>query len=464
MSNIRPPRKVDNPELRRVVDDIYKELIDIKKSVNQSYSGEPSKGSGKKGDIAVYKDSAGNNILACKTNDGWARIGLSVPKVHGEPFKGVGVDRDKIKLESTEALDLRNPTSHYPQIDMRNTGNDTSFGGYIKLGVLPKDNIAFTDAEVATSDKNLGTIQWQHLVQENTVGTPFEYGMIDCLATDTSAVSGRDSEIRIRSYKGNGAMNLTWSKGVLWFGSSDSSLSAAIDNATDTAVMNFRNEDTFRFSGGNADGEPLKLELWADSNNAGALLTPDNADKWLIQVADGGTMTYQSYISGSYATHLTITPHATATSSDITAAGTLSAGSHIYNGWHGHKTRIKILPRDFMVNDDSINSRVLFDEDAGGTRVAAAADELYATVAIPTGYKATHVRVFSSDTGLTVTAYEADINAAFDNSSNLGTGTPNAEMDITDLSSDDTNYLVIGVATAATDDLIYGGYVTIATI
>ena len=54
MSNIRPPRKVDNPELRRVVDDVYKELIDIKKSVNKSYSGQPSAGDGKKGDIAVY--------------------------------------------------------------------------------------------------------------------------------------------------------------------------------------------------------------------------------------------------------------------------------------------------------------------------------------------------------------------------------------------------------------------------
>ena len=52
----------------------------------------------------------------------------------------------------------------------------------------------------------------------------------------------------------------------------------------------------------------------------------DNADKWRVSVADGGTMTYDSYISGSYVTHMTITPHATVASSSISTLGSLASG------------------------------------------------------------------------------------------------------------------------------------------
>ena len=159
-----------------------------------------------------------------------------------------------------------------------------------------------------------------------------------------------------------------------------------------------------------------------------------------------------------------VTTGALTTSGNTSVTGTIEATDTIFNGWHGHKTRIKILPRDFLVNDDSINARVLFDEDAGGIRTAAVADELYATIAIPTGYQATHARIYSSDTSLTVTVYKTAIGVAFHVKNTLGSGTTNAEIDIEDTASDDTNYLVIGVATAAIDDLLYGGYITIEKI
>ena len=43
----------------------------------------------------------------------------------------------------------------------------------------------------------------------------------------------------------------------------------------------------------------------------------------------------------------------------------------------------------------------------------------------------------------------------------LSFNTSNTEIDITDVASDTTNYLVIQVDMAATSDLLYGGYVTI---
>ena len=53
----------------------------------------------------------------------------------------------------------------------------------------------------------------------------------------------------------------------------------------------------------------------------------DSADKWRVSVADGGTITYDSYISGSYVTHLTVAPNSTVASSVTTIHGTLTMGS-----------------------------------------------------------------------------------------------------------------------------------------
>ena len=98
MSKTRAPRKIDNPELKRVIDDVYKELNSIKDSIGTVYNGAPSESQGKVGDIAVYKDQFNKHILSIKTNNGWARIGMSIPIVLGETFKGVGVDCESIIL------------------------------------------------------------------------------------------------------------------------------------------------------------------------------------------------------------------------------------------------------------------------------------------------------------------------------------------------------------------------------
>lgn len=74
--------------------------------------------------------------------------------------------------------------------------------------------------------------------------------------------------------------------------------------------------------GANVEGAALKIHYYADEAD-------DDADNWLWQVADGGTMTWDSKISGSYATHLTLTPNSTASSSTLAAAGNLTVGGDI---------------------------------------------------------------------------------------------------------------------------------------
>ena len=55
----------------------------------------------------------------------------------------------------------------------------------------------------------------------------------------------------------------------------------------------------------------------------------DNADKWRWSIADGGTMTLDSFIGGSYATHMTVTPNATASSSTVAFAGSITLGGDL---------------------------------------------------------------------------------------------------------------------------------------
>ena len=151
---------------------------------------------------------------------------------------------------------------------------------------------------------------------------------------------------------------------------------------------------------------------------------------------------------------------------DSTPSYSLDVNGDCRVGWHGDSTRIKILPSDFRGNDDdaaAINAGWIAYEDddaARGVRPRNAVIEVYAFVSIPMGYKATHVMVYGLDTD-TVTVYESDIDDGNWGSS-LGSAATGTEINITDVDDSTTNFLVIHVATDATTDDLYGGYVTIA--
>ena len=126
---------------------------------------------------------------------------------------------------------------------------------------------------------------------------------------------------------------------------------------------------------------------------------------------------------------------------------------------------IKILATDFISNDDSTTQSVRVEDDTSnfGIRVANANSELFVWVDVPSGYTATKVKINGSDTANEVEVYTL----------NLDDGTISSEIsnsgltvgDDTNLSTNhvgsNTNALMIEVVTTATDDIIYGGYVTI---
>ena len=128
-------------------------------------------------------------------------------------------------------------------------------------------------------------------------------------------------------------------------------------------------------------------------------------------------------------------------------------------------TYIKILPRDFMINEDGSYEALEFKDSANsGLQVGDASQEMIATVDIPYKTKATAVAVWGSNTTKTVEVYEGgvDVNGI---GSSIGSGTTNGSaISITNTTASDTNYLIILVKVTATSNRIYGGKVTLTTI
>ena len=122
-------------------------------------------------------------------------------------------------------------------------------------------------------------------------------------------------------------------------------------------------------------------------------------------------------------------------------------------------TYIKILPRDFIADD---GGRPLAIDDTGSDRWLESHDTypMFASVEIPAGFKATHVDVYGDGTSA-VTVYEADINAKAVTSK--GTGNIGTQINITDVTSDATNYLLIQLVQTSGEQ-VNGGKVTIAKV
>ena len=123
---------------------------------------------------------------------------------------------------------------------------------------------------------------------------------------------------------------------------------------------------------------------------------------------------------------------------------------------------LKILPRDFMINDDGSNEALEFKDGTNtGLTVGDSSQEMIATVNIPYGTTATEVTIWSSSTARVVEVYEASVSSNGIGSA-IGTGTANGTaISITSTAAGTMNYLVILVKVTNTSQRVYGGQVTL---
>jgi hypothetical protein len=165
------------------------------------------------------------------------------------------------------------------------------------------------------------------------------------------------------------------------------------------------------------------------------------------------------------------TQAAITTCANLVTVGTIGTGvwngtkiTDIYTNSSGKRfgSTIKILPSDFMINDDAASPLSFKDGSNSGVHVNDSSSEAIAFVTIPEGMKATLVDVYGTH-AKTLKVWEVDLNASFDfTGSTIGTGSMNTQLDITDTNATATNYLAIQVTLTETSQRIWGGIVTIA--
>ena len=158
-------------------------------------------------------------------------------------------------------------------------------------------------------------------------------------------------------------------------------------------------------------------------------------------------------------------------STNVTTLGTIATGTwrgtvieNLYTSASGKRygNYIKILPSDFMINDDAASPLSFKDGSNSGVHVNDSSSEAVAFVTIPEGMKATHVDIYGTH-NKTIKVWEVDVDASFDfTSTTKGTGAMNTQLDITDVNATADNYLAIQVTLTATSQRIWGGKVTIA--
>ena len=141
--------------------------------------------------------------------------------------------------------------------------------------------------------------------------------------------------------------------------------------------------------------------------------------------------------------------------------GALTGAASLNRAGRHYESTIKVLPSDFMANEEGGVTKTLqfVDDTASGLKAGNANTELLAFVAIPEGMKATLVDVYDNSHNLAVAVFEVDINSA--GITSKGTGNANTQINITDVNATATNFLMIQVTTTALSERIFGALVTV---
>jgi len=214
------------------------------------------------------------------------------------------------------------------------------------------------------------------------------------------------------------------------------------------------------------DGTPSAQQYGRIQTKIDVAASGEESGDMILSVAnhDGGLETGLTLTGGSVNAEVDVTIGTGAASVTTVAGNLIITGS----------TVIKVLPKDFMSNDQGGSNKSILFDDSGtlGVRASANDSELYAFVEIPFGKTATAVRVYGNDSGNVVQVYNLNIDASAALGTTDGSGNNithasgcvvGTACDIVNTDATTTNYLAIKVTTTnATNDIIYGASVAIS--
>jgi len=370
-------------------------------------------------------------------------------------------------IAETDHLRISSPNSTTPLFQLKNETDDAS-GPRLKFNKL-------RGADGQDGD-SCGIIQFASF-DDGTPSTQF-YGQIETKIADaTSGQEAGDMFFQVPSYDGvltsgliirgdtdadgevdvniaAGAASTTTIAGILTMGSTATiNNSGVVQVAAQTVIdhdqlANFAANEHFTQANITTVGT-ISTGEWRGTVINGAYIDDDAIDG--DSIADDAVDS-EHYTDGSIDT-------AHIADDQVTFAKAIGVSPKVYG------TKIKILPSDFMSNDDGGSTKfgigfVEADGTGFGMKIPNASTELLAFVSIPEGMKATHVDIFDQEDDRVIEVFEANINSRTITSK--GSGNCNTTLDITDVNATAVNYLLILVTTTATSDRVYGGTITIA--
>ena len=219
--------------------------------------------------------------------------------------------------------------------------------------------------------------------------------------------------------------------------------------------INLEKTQNISIDAGGIDGLKMSDGLGSFHTYAFPTTLPASPKRLVMLLSSSGQISSQA--AGTVGQVLTMADANVPTWADAAAGG---------GGWFGSTALLKVMPAKFIMNDDYNRAPVMVEDDVSGylgIKAPSASSELYAFVAIPTGYKATHVQVYASASTSSAVGV-ASFNHTTGAIVSKGTGDFNSAINITDISSSATINVSIKLAPNSSVTVIYGADVTIAAI
>ena len=296
--------------------------------------------------------------------------------------------------------------------------------------ILKSDDIQFQTASVGVTGGDLR-------MYESAVFTPQHFISLQAPGTvtaDTTLILPDGAGSNGQALKTDGSGNLSWSNVLADTGATLFGVTSLKHVGASDATLAFYDQNASNFV---AFTVPSNIA----SNVTFTLPVADGTSGQVIKTDGSGVLSFVDQSSG---------------------------GGSSSDGWHGHTTKIKVMPSEFVGNDVGRANTHVRIEDATSNTLGAAIDQgtgvCFAFVPIPTGYKATSVRVNASSTvsnGVTASHYDFTDGSV----SNSQTFNTNASTSLSSqLTSSDDDVLVIKVTPGSTGVLIYGASVVIAAV
>ena len=352
------------------------------------------------------------------------------------------------------------------------TTSSATEGGFLKL--------QSDDGAVMGDNHRLGVIEFKGA--EDTNNTRSIGARIQAIARDAWDGSNNDADLEFYTTDGtteSKVLTLVADKLATFTGGVNSERLNKITNtttssATEGGMLNLISDDGAALGDDHRLGR-LGFQAAEDTNSTirqgasieafadAAWSAAENGTRLEFYTMDGNnsrelSLTLDSDLLATFAGGVTVTGTITGN-----VTGDLTGNASIGKGTRHYGSTIKILPSDFMINDDAASPLSFKDGSNSGVHVNDTDNEAIAFVAIPEGMKATAVDIYATH-NKTVKVYEVDVNSSFDFTATADeTGAANTQITVDpNINATATNYLAITVAVTATTNRIWGGLVTIA--